>query len=306
VRDRVGEQFTHHRRGESKRALTIVLGIITAFFVVEALGGYFTHSLALLADAGHLLTDVGALALALFAFRIAERPATPRRTYGNLRVEIVAALVNGVTLLVVAVYIGYEAFRRFVAPPEVLSLPMLLVAITGFAGQSISAFVLRRSSQENLNVHAAFIHVATDAVQSLGVVAAGAFMLAFRWYLADPIISMVIAVLITWTGLRITWASLHVLMEGAPSGIDASVLRRAMEGVSGVKEVHDLHIWTITSGYNALSAHVLLERELSMEDAQSVLSALHAIASGDYGIQHVTIQIEARPPEWPDGRHPRP
>jgi cobalt-zinc-cadmium efflux system protein len=221
-------------------------------------------------------------------------------------VEIVAALVNGVTLLVVAVYIGYEAFRRFVAPPEVLSLPMLLVAITGFAGQSISAFVLRRSSQENLNVHAAFIHVATDAVQSLGVVAAGAFMLAFRWYLADPIISMVIAVLITWTGLRITWASLHVLMEGAPSGIDASVLRRAMEGVSGVKEVHDLHIWTITSGYNALSAHVLLERELSMEDAQSVLSALHAIASGDYGIQHVTIQIEARPPEWPDGRHPRP
>ena len=302
----MGEHHTHHHRGGSKRALKIVLGIVFAFFVAEAIGGYFTHSLALLADAGHLLTDVGALLLALFAFRIAERPASSQHTYGNLRVEIVAALTNGVTLLAIAIFIGYEAFKRFAEPPEVLSLPMLLIALGGLAGQTIGAMVLRRSSSESLNVRAAFIHVATDAVQSLGVVVAGVLMLTMQWYLVDPIISMVIAVLIAWSGFRITRSALHVLMEGTPPDVDADALRHALETTEGVKEVHDLHIWTITSGYNALSAHVSTEEGLSAEESQSVLSTLHSIASGEYGIEHVTIQLEAKPPEWPEGSHPSP
>jgi len=300
------EEFIPYSRSESQKSLAIALGIISSFFVVEALGGYFTHSLALLADAGHLLSDVGALALALFAFWMARRPASPERTYGHLRFEIVVALINGVVLWAVAVFIGYEAFRRFADPPEVLGLPMLLIASVGFVGQTVSAAVLRRASQESLNVRAAFVHVATDAVQSLGVVAAAVLMLTLRWYLADPIISMAIAVLITWTGLRITWASLQVLMEGAPPDVDAQGLRQAMEVVEGVREVHDLHIWTITSGYNALTAHVALEEGLAMAEAQRVLATLHALATREYGVEHVTIQIEAKPPEWPEGRHPTP
>ena len=295
---------SHNHRGSSKRALRIVLGIVLTFFVVEAVGGYLTSSLALLADAGHLLSDVGALLLALFAFWIAERPANSQRTYGNLRVEVVAALASGVMLLAVAIFIGYEAFRRFSEPPEVLSLPMMLIAAAGLIGDTIGAFILQRSSHGNLNVRAAFIHVATDAVQSLGVVIAGALMLTRQWYLADPIISMVIAVLITWSGFRIARSSIHVLMEGTPPNVDADALRRDMESVEGVKDVHDLHIWTITSGFNALSAHVSVEEGLPQEEAQTVLSTLHSIASGRYGIEHVTVQLEEKPPEWPEGSHP--
>lgn len=300
------EGFTPYSRTESQKSLKIALGMISAFFVAEAVGGYLTHSLALLADAGHLLSDVGALALALFAFWMARRPASPGRTYGHLRFEIIVALVNGVVLWVMAVFISYEAFRRFANPPEVLGLPMLLIAVAGFLGQTVSAFVLRRASRETLNVRAAFVHVATDAFQSLGVVTAAVLMLVFGWYLADPVISMAIAVLITWTGLRITWAALHVLMEGAPPDVDAVALRRAMEAMEGVREVHDLHVWTITSGYNALTAHVALDKGLAMAESQRVLDALHTLATRDYGVEHVTIQIEARPPEWPPGRHPSP
>lgn len=299
-----GHAQGHLHRGSSKRALGVALAIITAFFVAEALGGFLTGSLALLADAGHLLTDVGALVLALFAFWLAERPATMQRSYGNLRVEIVAALVNGLTLLVVAVFIGLEAYDRFRDPPEVASLPMLVIASVGLVGQTASALILHRSSGESLNAQAAFIHVATDAVQSAGVVAAGVLMLTLEWWLADPIMSMAIAVLIAWSGGRIAWSSIHVLMEGTPRELDSRAVAKDMEGVLGVRDVHDFHIWTITSGYYALSAHVALVDGLSPQESQKVLAALHNIASERYGIQHVTIQLETLPPEWPEGTHP--
>jgi len=294
----------HVHRGSSRRAISIAVLVITSFFIIEGIGGFFTGSLALLADAGHLLTDVGALVLALFAFWLAERPATPVRSYGNLRVEIVAALVNGLTLLIVSVFIGLEAYDRFFHPPEVASLPMLVIATVGFVGQTGSAFVLHRSAEESLNTRAAFIHVATDAVQSLGVVLAGVLMLTLEWWLADPVISMTIAVLIAWSGGRIAWSSIHVLMEGTPQELDSRAVIEDMEHVPGVRDVHDFHIWTITSGYYALSAHVALEESLSPQESQDILSALHNIASERYGIEHVTIQLETMPPEWPKGSHP--
>jgi cobalt-zinc-cadmium efflux system protein len=299
-----GHAHGHVHRGSSRRALSIALVIITGFFVAEAIGGFFTGSLALLADAGHLLTDVGALILALFAFWLAERPATLDRSYGNLRVEIVAALINGLTLLLVAVFIGLEAYDRFLDPPEVASLPMLVIATVGLVGQTASAFILHRSSEESLNAQAAFIHVATDAVQSLGVVAAGVLMLTLEWWLADPVMSMAIAVLIAWSGGRIAWSSIYVLMEGTPQELDSRAVAEDMEGVSGVRDVHDFHIWTITSGYYALSAHVALVDGLSPQESQNVLTVLHNIASERYRIQHVTIQLETAPPEWPEGSHP--
>jgi len=282
-------------RSRSKKALKLALVIIGAFFVAEALGGYFTNSLALLSDAGHLLSDVGALVLALLAFWFAERPITPSQTYGYYRVEILAALVNGLTLWGVAAFIGYEAYRRLIDPPTVQSLPMLIIALVGFLGQGASTLILRQAARESLNAQGAFLHIATDALQSVGVIFAGILMLLFRWYIADPIISVVIAVLITWSGGRLVAGALRILLESTPSHIDIQSLKRALEAVEGVKEVHDLHTWTITSGYDAMSAHIILKEGLTHQQAQGVLARLRDLATRKFRIEHVTIQLEDRP-----------
>ena len=215
-------------RTGSKRAVRISLAIIGTFFVIEALGGWLTNSLALQADAGHLLTDVGALGMALVAFSFAARPISAARTYGYYRAEILAALANGLTLWLVAAYILFQAYRRLLEPPEVLSGPMLLIAFAGFLAQVAAALVLRGSSKESLNTRGAFVHVATDAVQSTGIIIAGFLMLLFGWYVADPIISVIIALLIAYTGGRIVFQSTHVLLEGTPSSIDVVALQGAM------------------------------------------------------------------------------
>jgi len=275
----------------SKRAVRISLGIIGTFFLVEAIGGWLTNSLALLADAGHLLTDVGALALALMAFWFAARPISPTRTYGYYRVEILAALANGLTLWLVAGYILWQAYQRLLEPPEVSSGPMLLIAFIGFLAQLAAAAVLHGSADESLNTRAAFMHVATDAVQSTGVIIAGALMLRFGWYIADPIISIIIALLIAYTGGRIVFQAIHVLLEGTPSHVDVVALQAALRQAQGVESVHDLHTWSITSGYYAMSAHVVLREDVTPEEGQQVLARLRDVASHRYGIDHVTTQL---------------
>ncbi len=281
-----------HDRTASKRAVRIGLGISAVFFLIEAIGGWLTNSLALLADAGHLLTDVGALSLVLLAFWFAARPVSPARTYGNYRAEVLAALANGLALWLVAAYILFEAYRRLLAPPQVTSGPMTLIALAGFLANLVAALILYSSARDNLNVRGAFLHVATDAIQSVGVIAAGLLMLFFGWYVADPIASGIIALVIAFSGGRIVFQATHVLLEGTPSGVDGIALQKALIQVPGVQTVHDVHTWSITSGYNAMSAHVTLKDEVSHEEEQGVLSRLREVASQQYGIGPVTIQLE--------------
>ena len=279
-------------RTVSKRAVRISLGIIGAVFLIEAVGGWLTNSLALLADAGHLLTDIAALGMVLLAFWFAARPTTPERTYGYYRAEILAALANGLALWLVSAYILVQAYRRLAEPPEISSGPMLVIAFAGLLAQVGTTLVLRRAAQENLNVRGAFVHVATDVLQSIGVIIAGLRMLFFGWYIADPIISAVIALAIIYTGGRIVLQSTHVLLEGTPSHVDTVALEEALLQADLVRSVHDLHTWSITSGYNAMSAHVVLEDEVAPEEGQRLLERLRDTVINRYGIGHVTIQLE--------------
>lgn len=293
-------------RTASKRAVRISLGISLAFFLIEALGGWLTNSLALLADAGHLLTDVGALSLVLLAFWFAARPVSPARTYGNYRAEVLAALANGLALWLVAAYILFEAYRRLLAPPQVISGPMTLIALAGFLANLVSALILHSSARDNLNVRGAFLHVTTDAVQSTGVVVAGLLMLFFGWYVADPIASGIIALVIAFSGGRIIFQATHVLLEGTPSGVDSIALQKALIQVPGVQTVHDIHTWSITSGYNAMSAHVVLKDDVTPQESQAILARLRNMAMTQYGIGHVTIQMEGGSLECEEDHAPVP
>ena len=277
-------------RQASQRGLIIALVIIGSFFVIELVAGLLTNSLALIADAGHLLTDVAAIMLALLAIWFASRPASAAHTYGYFRVEIFSALVNGIALWAVAGYIVYQAYGRIIDPPEVNSLPMVLVATGGFIAQLGTSLLLRRAARESLNVRGAYIHVLTDAVQSVGVVVAGLLMLRFGWFLADPIISVVIAVLITWSGGRIAWAAVRVLLESAPVHVDIQALSHRLGQVEGVRNVHDIHAWSITTGYEVMSAHVAADGD--NVDRNRLLERLREIAYEEFRISHITIQLE--------------
>ena len=281
----------HHFRAASRKSLLISLAIVAVFLVVEAIGGWLTNSLALLADAAHLLTDFWAIVLALLAIWLAARPISSGRTFGYHRAEIFAAFANGVVLWGVAGYIAYEAFHRVQDPPQVDALPMVLVAFLGFIAQSAAAFVEHKGSGESLNVRGAYVHVATDAIQSLGVVVAGILMLAFRWYLADPVISFVIVGLIVFSGSRVAWDASKILMESSPAGIDIDALCQRLERIEGVEGVHDIHAWTITTGYNVLSAHATYDPAIS-RDPEDLLREMRGIADHEFGISHVTIQLE--------------
>lgn len=280
----------------NKRQLTIVFGFTSLYLVVEVIGGLLTGSLALLADAAHMLTDVGGLGLALFAIRFAERPATPARTYGYYRVEILSALANAVVLIGISAYILYEAYQRFRDPPAVESLGMLGVASVGLVVNIAGMLLLRRGSTESLNLKGAYFEVVSDMLSSLGVIAAGLIMWATNWYYADPLFSAGIGLFIlprTWTLLR---EAVGVLLEGTPSDVNVASLREAIAGVPGVASVHDLHVWSLTSGLNAMSAHAVLAAGASYEE---VLRAVQVRVTTDFDISHTTIQIE------PDGHAER-
>lgn len=279
-------------RAQGQRGLALALGITVTFLVVEGIGGLLTNSLALLADAGHMLSDVAALGLALFALWFARRPHTHQRTYGYLRTEVLAALLNGVALTLVALWILVQATERLRDPPVVDSLPMLLVALGGLGANAASAVVLRRSAGESLNVRGAFFHVLSDLLGSAGAVAAGVLMLAFGWYLADPIISLLVVALIMVNAMRLLRETVHVLLEGTPAGVDIQALEQAMTGLPGVAAVHDLHAWTITSGYNAMSAHVVVEPGTRGVQREGLLREIQRRVQGRFPIQHMTIQVE--------------
>jgi cobalt-zinc-cadmium efflux system protein len=274
---------------QGSRDLIWALAITALWFLIELVGGIYSNSLALLADAAHMLTDLAALALSLFAQKIAFRPATHQKTYGYQRAEILAALANGVFLVVVAIYIFYQAYRRFITVPEVKSGPMLIVAATGLVANLVTAALLYRSQRDSLNIRGAFLHVAGDTLGSIGAILAGSVMVLWQWYLADPVVSVVVAVLVLISSWQLVRESVDVLLEGTPSDLNIPEILADLGSVRGVRAVHDLHVWSITSGMPAMSCHAVLTRDV---DPSSVLSELSRVMRDKYHIDHTTIQIE--------------
>ncbi len=287
-----GHDHAHDlRRGVGKRRLKIVLGMTGTFMLVEFVGGWLANSLALLADAGHMLTDVGAIALSLFAIWFAQRPATPEKTYGYLRWEILAALLNGAVLIVLALFIFYEAFRRFREPAEVEGALMLGVAAAGLTVNVVAALVLHGAAGHSLNVRGAYLHVLGDLLGSVGAIAAALVILGTGWVYADPLISVAVGGLILVSSWRLVRESVDVLLEAVPPHIDLDEVRRAIDDIPGVDEVHDLHVWTVTSGYFAMSGHAVVE---DPEQHQRVLEEIHDRLAARFGIRHVTVQLERK------------
>ncbi|HQZ90937.1 MAG TPA: cation diffusion facilitator family transporter [Thermomicrobiales bacterium] len=274
-----------------RRPLAIALAITAIFLVVEAAGGLLTGSLALLADAGHMLTDVAALALALFAIWLAQRPATPTRSFGYLRAEVLAALANAAALIAISLLIFWEAIRRLGAPPEVDSGPMLVVAIAGLLANATSAWVLSRGGghRHNLNTRGAFLHVISDMLGSAGAIVAALVMLATGWYLADPLLSAGIGLLVLWNAWRLLRESVDVLLEATPPEIDPAAVRDALGEIDGIEGIHDLHVWTVTSGLVALSSHVEVAPG---SDWDRLLPEASDLLADRFGVGHITLQPE--------------
>ena len=278
-----------HGRAASRRALALALALTTTFTVVEVVGGLLTGSLALLADAGHMLSDSFSMGLALFAGWLAGRPTTSTRTFGYQRAEILAALFNGVTLVAISIWIFVEAGRRFADPPDVEGGWLLVVAATGLAVNLGAAFILSRASRESLNVSAALRHVLADVLGSVGVITSAVVILATGWNLVDPLISVLIGVLVLASSWSVLRAATQILLEGTPQGVDAGEVGRAMVEVEGVKEVHDLHVWTVTSGFPALAAHVLVGAD---EDCHARRRELEEMLRRRFEIEHTTLQVD--------------
>lgn len=282
----------HHHHGGGTRAMTFALIITAGLMIVEVIGSVVTGSLALLADAGHMLTDVAALGLSLGAAWLMRRPTTRQRTFGFYRAEILAALINGLTLIALSGYVAYEAIGRLQAPPEIASGPLLIIAGLGLLANLAAGVVLLRSSGESLNVRSAYLHVLGDALGSVGALVAGGLMYAFGWYLADPLLSLLISALIVWGGWRLLRDTVNVLLEAAPTSIDVDEVQRALSATPGVAGVHDLHIWSVASNFVALSGHVLLEAAPTCAEHQRLLVELRLLLRERFGIAHVTLQLE--------------
>jgi cobalt-zinc-cadmium efflux system protein len=285
----VRHDHAHDHRSASRRALTAVLVLTVGFTVVEIVGGLLTDSLALLADAGHMFSDTFAIGLALAALVLAGRPSTPRRSFGFQRAEILAAFVNGLTLVLVSGWIVWEAVQRFRDPPDVLGGWMLLVALAGLVVNTVSAGILWRSERGSLNMQAALRHVLADVLGSVGVVVAAVVIILTGWTVVDPLVSLAIALLILASAWGVLRDSTAILMEATPSDIDADAVARAIVDVPGVTSVHDLHVWTITSGFDALSAHVLVGRG---EDCHALRREIERILASRFGVTHTTLQVD--------------
>jgi cobalt-zinc-cadmium efflux system protein len=291
-----GHGHHHHGHGtagaRNRRRLAITLGLAAAYLVAEAVGGWLANSLALLADAGHMLSDVAALALSLFAIWIAQRPATPQRTYGYHRTEILAALANGATLIAISLLIFVEAFRRMAEPQPVAGGLVMVIAVGGLAVNVAGLLLLHGGKDESLNVRGAWLHLLTDALGSVGAILGGAAVWAFGWYWADPAVSVLIGLLVIWSAWHLVKESVGVLLEGTPPHIDVAEVRAAMAEVDGVEEVHDLHVWTITSGMEAMSGHVVVGGDPALRSSSEVLAELHRLLHERFGLHHMTIQME--------------
>ncbi len=276
-------------RAQNRRRLTAVMVLACAYMGAEIAGGLITNSLALLADAAHMLSDVGALGLSLFALWIAQRPPTSRRTYGYYRAEILAALVNGAALVAISAFVFVEAYQRISAPPEVRGALVVGIAAGGLAVNLIGLRLLQEGREESLNVRGAWLHVLSDTLGSVGVIVAGSLIWAFGWTWADPVASAAIGVLVLYSAWALLREAVAVLLEGAPGHIDVDQVRSSIAEVGGVLAVHDLHIWTISSGMVSLSCHVVAEEN---RPRPAMLESMNQLLMDRFQIGHSTIQIE--------------
>jgi cobalt-zinc-cadmium efflux system protein len=284
-----GAHALEARREDSRRRLIVALGINVMLLLAEAIGGVITGSLAVLADAGHLLSDVGSIVLALIAARLAARPATGRRTFGYQRSEVLAALANGLTLVAVSVFIGVEAIGRFSNPPSIEGGGVLALGILGLLGNAAATVYLARGAREDINLEGVIRHSFADALGSLGVVIAGAVVLAGGSDIVDPIVGLLISLLVLFSSWRLLKEPFDVLMEAAPAGIDVDGMGAAICRVPGVRSVHDLHVWTVTAGFPALAAHVVVARGA---DRDRIRQQLEMELGESFGIEHTTLQVE--------------
>ena len=278
--------------GRDRRALAGALALLVAFMAGEVVAGLIADSLALLADAGHMLTDAAALGLALFAASMAARPAQGQWTYGYKRVEVLAAQINGLTLLVIGIWIVYGAVRRLIDPPDVAGGIVLVVACIGIAVNLVATSLLARASRESINVRGAFVHVLNDLVAFIGTAVAGALVLATGWNRFDPIASLLVAALIGWSSISLLRKSTRIFLEGSPEDIDPNEVGRAIVSSPDVVEAHDLHVWTVTSGFPALSAHVLVRPGA---DCHAIRRDLEHMLVERFGLDHTTLQVDHVP-----------
>jgi len=292
----MGHQHDHshdHTHGANKKVLLLSFIIITGYMIVEAIGGFVTNSLALLSDAGHMFSDSISLGIAMLAFIFGEKAASYTKTYGYKRFEILAAVLNGVTLIGIALFIFYEAIERFANPPEVATTGMLIISTIGLLINILVARIMMRGSdtKDNLNMRGAFLHVLSDMLGSVGAIVAALLIMFFGWGWADPLASVVVALLVVRSGYYVTKAAIHVLMEGTPTNVDVQGIIQLIEQTEGIESIHDLHIWTITSGTNALSCHAVVNEHLKIADSEHILRKIEHNLEHK-GIKHVTIQLE--------------
>lgn len=299
VRGRAHHHGPHeHRHGafaSNRRRLSLVLCLTAIYMLAEVVGGYATGSLALLADAGHMLTDVAALTLALIAIWFGSRPATPNKTFGYYRLEILAAFINGIGLVLIALLIFYEAYERWSDPPIVRSGPMMLVATGGLLVNLFCAWILHGDHKNDLNIRGVWMHIVGDALGSAGAILAAVLMSLYGWYLADPLFSVFIGLLIVWSSWNLIRESTNVLLEGTPAHINLGAVEGAIRETGGVEDVHDLHVWTITSGREALSAHIIHTHATIQSE---LLKELRTKLYDRFGLAHLTIQMET--PDFED------
>jgi len=292
---------THDHAGHShaiaadadRGALTGALGLILAFMAVEVAVGVLSHSLALLADAGHMLTDAGAIALSLVALRLAARPAAGAMTFGFRRVEILSAQANGVTLAILAALIAYEAVRRLFDPPHVHAGPILAVALVGVLVNLAAVWLLSRANRRSLNIEGSFQHLLTDLYGFIGTAVAAGVILLTGFQRADPLVSLLIAALMLRAGVSLVKASARVFLEAAPEGLDPQAIGRALVAQAGVVEVHDLHVWEVSSGFPALSAHVLVDAD---SDCHMARREMQRMLDERFGLDHTTLQVDHEDP----------
>ncbi len=279
-------------RSKNTKVIKIALGITFVFFLLELVGGLLTNSLALLSDAGHMLTDVLALGMSLFAMWFARRPPTQTHSFGYHRMEIFAAFLNGLTLAGISIYIFIEAYHRLHSPPDVAGVPMLAIAVTGLFVNLTSGYILHDSKDSSLNVRGAYLHVLGDALGSVGAICAGVIMLTTGWMYADPLFSILIGLIIVISSVRLLRDTFHVLMQGTPSDIHPCQVQQSIEQLENVLGIHDLHIWTLTNGIEAMTVHVNVRPTLSSDQHDAIIHRIRELAKNEFGIQHSTIQLE--------------
>lgn len=285
-----GHKHSHERRdARSLTRLKIALGLTSVYMFAEAIGGWLVNSLALLADAGHMLTDVAALSLTLAAIWFASRPATAKKTYGYYRLEILAAFINGIALVVLSLFVIYEAYERWSDPPEIRGAALTAIAVGGLAVNLICAYLLHGDHAHDLNLRGAWLHVMGDALGSVAAIIAGISIVAFGWFWADAVSSVLISLIIIFGAWNLIRESVNVLLEGTPSHINLKAVEEAIRETENVADVHDLHVWTITSGMEALSVHIIYDKTVSQAE---LLNTIRAKLHDKFGIDHLTIQME--------------